>query len=395
MEEPSREQSPTLGRLRTMAFRLRHALLFGWGVLWFLPPFEATMKVLNDWLPFEVGARILVHWHHLKVWSMPALHLYAGNPQLQIGPPPLLLLAPFERFSPHVVALAFGIAMVAAGAGALAAIEALAVRLADRPYRAGVSVFGYVGAFFVMPIWAHEVGYWHHLDDVIALLCVCVGMWVCARGGPWWLVALLAGTAVASKPWAIVMLPFVLGLPRQYWTRSFGLALGVAAAWWSPFVIAAPGTVRSLAAYRIYPDPGSALALFGLHGDVSTWLRPAEFGAGLAVAGYVAVRGRWMCAPLAGLAVRVLLDPYTYSYYSLGPVLAAMVCDLLSAGRGRALRLPAWTLATIVVDYVIPMTGSAAFAGLGRLAWVCTVLGVFLTRPTADVATARLSLARA
>ena len=82
-----------------------------------LPPSDYSLGSMNDWIPFEIGARTLVHYHHMTAFATPALHLYADTPQLQFGPLPILLLAMFQGFTPHAVAVGFGVAMVAIGVG--------------------------------------------------------------------------------------------------------------------------------------------------------------------------------------------------------------------------------------------------------------------------------------
>ena len=359
-------------------WRSRYLLLFGWGVIWFLPAFERTSRVLNDWLPFEVGARTLVHYQNMKVWSTPALHLYVDNPQLQIGPPPLLALALFQHLSPYVVALGFGLVMCALGIVSLAALEACAKALTEPRHHVRLHVVSFTAGVAVVAVWCHQMGVWRHLDDAMGLLCICAGMWLCARRRPWWLIAVVVGTGVSIKPWAVVAAPLILGLPRRQWGKAALLAMAVAAAWWSPFVVAAPGTVQSLASYHIFPDPGSVLALVGLHGDMSGWLRPVQFAIGVAVASYVGILGRWTAAPLAGLAIRVGLDPYVYSYYGLGPLLAAIAADLTSDSK-----LPRWTLFTILVEFCVPMSGSPTTEAIARLAWGAVIVGWF-TRPRAS-----------
>src|SRR3954467_13534361 len=120
-------QQPSGGRVwGARAFPFCFLLLICWGVLWMLPPSSYTLGQLNDWIPFEIGARTLVHYHHIAAFETPALRLYADTPQLQFGPLPILLLAAFQSYSPHAVAVGFGVAMVALGVASMAAIESAA-----------------------------------------------------------------------------------------------------------------------------------------------------------------------------------------------------------------------------------------------------------------------------
>ena len=364
-------------RFGLLLFRYRYVLLVAWGVFWFLPEFNVTSRILSDWLPFEVGARTLAHWHHAKVWATPALYLYDNNPQLQIGPPPLLLVAAFERFSPHTVALGFGLAMVAAGVAAVGALEAFARNLPVPPRRGGLCFASFALVEVVtVAVWSHEVGWWRHLDDVMALLGICLALWLCARRSSWWVVGLIMGTAVAAKPWALVALPLLAGLARSERARAVLLTIVVAGAWWAPFVLAAPGTVHALGDYHIFPQPGSVVALFITHRDVAGWLRPVQLTLGLGCASYVAARGRWLAAPLAGIAVRVLLDPYAYGYYGLGPVLAGFAVDLSGTRR----HLPLWSSLALGVEFGVPWLAPPNVAAAARLAWSLGVLVVLLRR---------------
>ena len=343
-----------------------------------MPGFERTSRNLNDWLAFEVGARTLVHYQNMEIWSTPALHLYVDNSQLQIGPPPMLAITPFEQFSPHAVALGFGLVMCALGVASLAALESCAKTLAARHLHTRITALAFVIGVVVVGVWCHEMGIWRHLDDAMAITSVTLGLWLCARHGPWWVIALVLGTGVASKPWVVVAVPFLLGLPRPLWGRTALLLLATAAAWWSPFVIAAPSTVHALASYRTHPGPGSILNLLGVTGDVSGWLRPAQFAAGIAVASFVAAGGRWVAAPLAGLAARVAFDPYAYPYYGLGPLVAAVIVDLSSGSR-----FPRWTALTMLVEFCIPMFGSPAVGAIDRATW-CVIVLVWCTRNRRD-----------
>jgi hypothetical protein len=87
-------------------------------------------------------------------------------------------------------------------------------------------------------------------------------------------------------------------------------------------------------------------------------------------------RGRWTAAPLAGLAMRVALDPYAFTYYGMGPIAAALLWDL-TRPRGR---LPVWTAATLVVEYLIPLASPYQPAALGRAVWSVAVIALLAAR---------------
>jgi hypothetical protein len=137
---------------------------------------------------------------------------------------------------------------------------------------------------------------------------------------------------VGSKPWAVFFLPMLWALPRNR-VRSVGLAVGVSAAAWLPFVLADRHTLDA-GAFTIYNWPDSTLQVLGVHSQMTPeWVRPAQLVACLAV-GVVAVwRGRWYAVPLAAIATRMLLDGGTWSYYAAGLLLGALLVDAIASTR--------------------------------------------------------------
>ena len=381
--------APISGRaLWRLAFRLRYVALVGWGVLWMLPPNHYTLPLNNDWIPFEVGARTLVHYHHIKAFQTPALHLYADTPFLQFGPLPIYLLAAFQSFKPHAVATGFCVAMITAGVVSIAALESAACALVPPQRQAQVRRTTFAIAAVLVPIWSFEVGFWHHLDDVLALLCVCLGLRVIATRGAWWLLAALLGTAAATKPWAVVCTPLLLALPREKWAKTALATIATGIAWWLPFLLAAPGTLGALGGYATFPYPGSVWFLLGVHANGADWLRPLQLGAGLAAVGYVTLRGRWRDALLVGSAVRILLDPFSFSYYVFGPMLGALLVDVTERKR-----LPRWTLGTLAFIWLLPRMSTHSplwgvvlppvhlptLSAIARLVWALAVVARLVT----------------
>jgi hypothetical protein len=105
--------------------------------------------------------------------------------------------------------------------------------------------------------------------------------------------------------------------------------------------------------------------------------RPAQIVLG-AVLGWLAVRtGRWPAALFAVIAVRLLLDPGTYAYYTSGLVLAAVLVDLLVTTR----RVPIYALGAALVLYAArAMPIDAQLLGQLRAAY-CIVALVALYLP--------------
>jgi hypothetical protein len=330
--------------------RLRYALIVAvGGALAAELDLGAGSHPINDWLVFESAARIIVHYHHIPVYGGGALGLYARLPGIQIGPPAVLPVAAFQWLAPYTVNKMFVAVMMLLGIAAVAAAEIAARAVGSRTARQRISTAAMIGGCVVAVDWAWCVALWHHLDDAMALGLTAIACGVIARRGPWWLVGLLIGTAVAAKPWAIVMSPVVIGLDREARGKALLTGLLTATAWWAPFVVGAPSTISALGGYHITLANGSVPRLVGLHGDVQDWLRPVQFGGGVAAALLVARRGGrwWLAAPLAGLAVRVLTDPFVWPYYGMGPILFALMWDLARPGVRR---VPLLTLVTAAVE---------------------------------------------
>jgi hypothetical protein len=341
--------------------------------------YESSAHDPTDWVIFEVGSRTLVHYRGLSFYGGNPLHLYANNPLMQIGPPALLLIVPALWMSPHSVNVLFVVIMTLMGVASIGLLSATAGHLVGAKDVIRTRTIALVGGLPLIAAWGYESGQFHHLDDALALLALTLGMWLCASGRSAWLVGIALGLSVATKPWAIVCAPMLLGLPRQVRAKAALSLILTAAAFWAPFVLAAPTTIRSLGLLRIVPLPGSVLWLIGLHGHVEHWLRPVQFTCGLLAAAYVALRGRWTAAPLVGIAVRVGFDPFAYGYYGLGPVLAALAWDLTRPSSRR--RLPLWTLWTLVVEFGLRLFASPTVCAVGRVAWVVSVLAAVLFAP--------------
>ncbi len=320
---------------------------------------------MGDWLFFKTGAFQLVQLPQPNgAFSGNPLHLYAANPALQIGPPPLVTLAVLQHYlSPTGATLLLTILMALAGLAIVATLERLAVALCGAGQR--IRVCALVGGVVLVGFWTDSAVAWRHLDDVVALTAVAVAMLVCARGGRWWVMAGLLGLAAATKPWAIVAAPLLMGLPREQRARAVVVLLATAGAWWAPFVLAAPDTVSSLGRLSLVPMRASVPYLLGIHGDVSRWLRPLQFGVGIAAGIIVARKRSWLAVPLVALSIRVASDPYVWSYYGLGPLMIGLGIDLVIGRRS----LPKWTIGAALVFFVLPMYLPADLCAVARLAW--------------------------
>lgn len=358
--------------------RWRFVLLALWAVPWFAVSFAATWHSTSDWLIFEYGARVMVHLN--SHYPGGALHVYANFPNVQIGPPALLPVAAVQGISPSVAALVFAVAMLASGLVVIRCIEAIAVT--RRPESANrAKVLTLLGGALVMAAWATGIGRYRHFDDVMALTLVALaGVLLVRRPRSWLPAAVLIGTAAAAKPWAIIVVPLLLVVPRARRASALLVSLAVCAAWWFPFVAGDSRTVSALGSFRLYLDPRSALHAIGVHALIApAWVRPIQLVGGAVVVALAVRRRRWAAAPLAGMAVRIVVDPQIWAYYGMGPIAAALLLD--AAGTKR--RLPVWTIATAAALYGVPAVHVGS-AGIARLGWaICVVASACLAGTSA------------
>jgi hypothetical protein len=345
--------------------------------------YQRTVHGFTDWVYFEVGARVLVHYHHEAIYADPRFHLYADNPDLQIGPPAFWFVAAFEWLSFHALYVLFAWVMGIFGLIATWFAQASGRLTALRPLDGGRRLT--LNAMFVVTagVWAYQCTAWKHLDDAMALTLVAAAAHCIAKRRPWWLAAAMIGTAIATKPWVVILAPMLLGVEHKSRVRAVLTTLMVAIAWWAPFLIAAPNTQQALGHFKIFILPGSVLHLLGFRGHVEGWLRVMQFALGVAAASYVGAKRHWVAAPLAGLAVRVLTDPYPYGYYGLGPLVFALMVDAMGMGY-RA--FPTFSIGTAIVEFALPACGlHGDLLGVSKLAWAVTVLLVLLRSRSKNV----------
>jgi hypothetical protein len=94
------------------------------------------------------------------------------------------------------------------------------------------------------------------------------------------------------------------------------------------------------------------------------WDRAAQTCAGLLVVAVAAVRrDRWPTALLAGIGMRLALDPGTHHYYTTGFVLAGLAWDFLVSPYAWPVASWAALLLLEVPQLVLP----SGLAGAGRL----------------------------
>jgi len=363
-------------RLGSLALQGRYAVLLAWSMAWFVVAHDTRPKGLTDWLTFEFGARTLVHLN--PHYNTGALALYAHYPFIQIGPPPLAILGALQWLPPADAQLILAVAMMLAGVWCLRCAELVAGRHRDADGRHRLQLLILKAGLVVAPIWGWESGRWEHLDDIMAITAAMTAMAIISSGKRWWLAAVLVGLAVASKPWALVIAPCLLGLPREDRGRASLVTIITAAACWGPFVLGDPKTISALGNFQFTVDAGSTMHFLGMSlGNAPRWVRPVQFIGGFLLALGAVARRRWAAVPLIAFGFRVFIDPQMWMYYGLGPLVAATLWDC-STDR----KWPVWTVATAVVEFGVPRV-APAWSGPVRLVWFLVIV-VTVLRPNHD-----------
>ncbi len=277
----------------------------------------------GSWHYFATGAKLLLEFSN----PHGGLHLYHSNPQLQIGPLSLLAAVPFTLLPAAVVKLTAAVVMSAVGLGLLA----LAATLLPAESRFRIL---WPGLLFI-PVWEELAGRAGHLDDVLALTLTVAALVAVQRkhgiAG-----AMLLALAADAKPWALAFVPLLFVVPAARRLRALAWWAGTVALAWLPFLIADPRSVTA-ATYRIQNAAGSALRALGVNDPVTPWwCRPAQLLLGVGLGCLLWRRGRAAAIVLAVIAVRMLLDPGTWSYYTAGLLTGTVLLDLCRTGQRRA-----------------------------------------------------------
>ena len=319
----------------------------------------------------------LVSWHFVvsggallrSSGQLGGLHLYATHPELQMGPLTFLVAAPLSAIPEWMSGLLASTAIAAAGPLLLHVVSRLPQMKVTARQRG-------LAAVVLMPVWAELAIHYTHLDDALALALLVAALHAVSRGRAATAALLLAASADA-KPWALAFVPVLLALPRERWQRAaWSWVAGVALAW-LPFVIADPATLHA-GRFSIPNVASSSLRPFGVTApETPVWDRPAQVLLGVALGIVAVLRRRWMVVPALVLAVRMLLDPGTYPYYTSGLVLATVIADLL----WRRTRWPWLSMVVVAGLYVPRHLGplTPTDAGLGVLRAVTLLLVIAVT----------------
>jgi hypothetical protein len=300
-----------------------------------------------DWHYFADGSRLLFGEHRSYLFLPGGLHMYASYPELQIGPLAFLVATPlrFLGGGDGRVASALLMTLVAPVLVFLLERTARAALAHDERGEALVALTAALGGLLLVQAWSPLATIYAHLDDVLVLSAFAIALWALVRSRPE-VFGTAVGLGIAAKPWAVIALPLLLVPSGRARLRAVGIAVGIGATAWLPFILA---DSRTLSAIRpaVTTAPASVLHLLGasLVGDAPGWVRPVQLGTAL-ILGLIAVRrGRWGAVLLVGVAVRIALDPQVFLYYSAGLVFAALAWDLLRSPKP----LPLWTFATVVL----------------------------------------------
>ncbi len=338
----------------------------------------------GDWNYFvELGRTML---------ASDGLSIYVTHGDAQTGPLTLLIAAALS-VTPRSGFVACVIICAVVGIACLRLLD-----LRSNPNRpADAQATAVLIGGVILASWWSLLGGFGHLDDALVLL----GAVLALRGylgGRTIVAALAIGLGVAIKPWAVIFLPLTMSrtsmepagcqavaraatagdrLARSMHALRGPLAAAVIASiFWLPFLIAHPATLRTLRP-TVHIAPDSVLAALRL-GDVpdNPGFRIAQLVIAI-LAGFVAVRrGQPEWAILAPVAVRVVSDPGTWTYYSAGAVLGALAWDL----SGSTLAIPRWTIVTSLLlapSWAIPYETAR---GLLRLTLCLVAIAIMFLR---------------
>ncbi len=315
-----------------------HLVLLAWLALW-VAIFRHHGG--HSWHYFATGSRSLLCLPHADEPARCGLHVYAVHPELQIGPLSLLLAGVVTTWQHNDGVGVAEVFMALAGWAVLLVLERDARRETPQPLQDLLRRRVLLAGLVFLPVWTNLAVRFAHLDDVLALLCTTAALYALTRCRPT-ATGLALALATLAKPWAIAFLPLVLALPRGRRLALCWAVLPVVGAA-ALFLLADPHTLTA-ARFAIPNVASSSLRTLGVS-DPNTpgWDRPAQFGLGMALAALAVHRSRWRAVVMVASAVRIMLDPSVYSYYTAGILLGAVVWDI-HARRGRV--IPAWSWLT-------------------------------------------------
>jgi hypothetical protein len=316
----------------------------------------------GDWDLFTDVARAM--------FGTDGLSVFVTHPDVQTGPI-TLVLARMLSFTPRNGFVACTVLCAALGLVAIRCVEK--GRHPDRtadPQGSELTVL--LGGLIVVFWWAKLGGY-GHLDDALVLAAAAVALLKVRQGRPL-IAAVLIGLAIATKPWAVILVPLTLGAVGSPWQRlRFPLlANAVGALFWLPFFIAEPHTLKAMRP-TVNVAPDSVLQLFGMSNEsIPAWLRGAQLLGALGLATVAVWRGRVGGVLLVAIAFRMMTDPGTWGYYTAGFMLGALAWDLYETTSivptttviAALLLPPSWIVHSADVRAVLRLTACMAAIAL-------------------------------
>lgn len=303
------------------------------------------------------------------------LSVFVRHPDVQTGPLSLLL-ARVLSITPRNGFVACAVLCAVLGLVAVRCVEL--ARHPDRDHDPQGSELTTLIGGIVMVFWWAKLGGYGHLDDAL-VLAAAAGALLSVRRSRTVVGAVLLGLAIATKPWAVILVPLTMGGigPLRQRLRSPIIAVCIGALLWLPFLVAEPKTLQSMRpTVNIAPD--SVLQLFGVTNDsIPQWLRTAQLLGALLLATLVMWRGRPGGVILVAIACRMMTDPGTWSYYTAGFMLGALAWDLYETRSlmprttlvAAVLLLPPWIVHSADVRAVMRLTaclGAIALVTLSR-----------------------------
>lgn len=315
----------------------------------------------GDWDFFVDSAR--------GMFGADGLSVYALRRDIQTGPI-TLVIARLLALTPRNGFVLAGAACCALGLYSVRIAE----RIGNRSTRPQLSnqLLALIGGVCLLAWWGQFSGF-GHLDDAIVLAIAATVVEKRLAGSDRWS-PLLVGLAIATKPWAIFLLPLLLPVNRLHgevagFRRLLrviampAVALGVAAVCWLPFIVADAGTFDGVRP-TVKLAPNSTLALFVSNTAViPTWLRAAQLLAVMLLGLLLVRRGRAVALLLGCVAVRLMTDPGTWAYYTPGFLLGALLLDARFSRTAR----PSVTLVAAVLLVPASLTPSDTAGAVMRL----------------------------
>ena len=327
-------------------------------------------------LAVQIPYRHATAWHwfdqaaHLLIGRGPGphgLHLYLGHPEFQFGPLSIVVALPLATAG----AMAAMVALSAIGVWCAVQLTRLVGRLRPSAEERATWLSTTAGGLLLVLVWGDVAVRTTHLDDGIALAATVAGL-VAASRRRGVIAAMAFGVAGAAKPWAVAFAPILLALDDDRRWRLLGLAFGIVAFSWAPFLLAEPETLRATG-YTIANEGSSALRALGVHDPVTPgWVRPTQLIGGLLVAVWLSTRGRWASVVMVAVGIRLLLDPAANRYYTVGLVIGLILHELTT----RPERLP-WMAACAALLLEVPQNPGFPPHVAGWLR-VIVVIGVFV-----------------